>query len=169
MTPENTFLQVRLATSEQDVLAAERLRYRVFVEELGGDGPLVDHALRLERDEFGAVADHLVLVDSRRDAGALEHVVGVYRLFPGDRAAAFGRFYCDGEYDLTRLRGSGLGPQYSGEAQPLVYGGVNVPDCTGLPPEGPEVRPAPMRAPGRPAKGAAREGKKAGTQRGART
>ena len=24
----------------------------------------------------------------------------------------------------TRLRGSGLGPQYSGEAQPLVYGGV---------------------------------------------
>ncbi|WP_126976620.1 GNAT family N-acetyltransferase [Frigidibacter oleivorans] len=98
---------VRLATTEQDLLGAQRLRYRVFVEELGGDGPLVDHANRFERDEFDPVNDHLLLIDTRRDAGALDHVVGVYRLLPGDRAAAFGRFYCDTEYDLTRLRQSG--------------------------------------------------------------
>ncbi|MGB3317217.1 MAG: GNAT family N-acetyltransferase, partial [Albidovulum sp.] len=107
MTPDTTHLQVRLAESDADFLAAQRLRYRVFVEELGGDGPLVDHAARLERDEFDPVNDHLILVDVRRDAVALDHVVGVYRLLRGDRAAEFGRFYCDGEYDLAPLKRSG--------------------------------------------------------------
>jgi putative hemolysin len=98
---------MRLAVDQADLLAAQRLRYEVFVEELGGDGPLVDHAARLERDEFDPHFDHLVLIDPRRSVAALEHVVGVYRLLPGDRAAALGRFYSDGEYDLTPLRASG--------------------------------------------------------------
>ena len=107
MTPDNNFFQIRIATNERDLKAAQRLRYRVFVEELGGDGPLVDHENRLERDEFDPVVDHLCLIDSRRSAEDLDHVVGVYRLLPGTRAAELGRFYCDGEYDLTPLRESG--------------------------------------------------------------
>lgn len=107
MTVDTAQLQVRLAASEADFLAAQRLRYRVFVEELGGDGPLIDHAGRFERDAFDAVNDHLVLVDPRRSAAGYDHVVGVYRLLRGDRAAEFGRFYCDGEYDLAPLRASG--------------------------------------------------------------
>lgn len=107
MTPETFFFETRLATDETDLLAAQRLRYRVFVEELGGDGTMVDHADRLERDEFDPVVDHLVLVDNRRSRQALDHVVGVYRLLPGDRAERFGRFYCDSEYDLTALRAAG--------------------------------------------------------------
>lgn len=98
-----THIIARLAQSESDLLAAQRLRYRVFVEELGGDGPLVDHAARFERDEFDAVADHLILVDTSRSPAALEHVIGAYRLLRGDVAARLGRYYCDGEYDLTRL------------------------------------------------------------------
>ncbi|TRW95160.1 GNAT family N-acetyltransferase [Paracoccus sp. M683] len=107
MTPDSSFFQIRIATSELDLKAAQRLRYRVFVEELGGDGVLVDHANRLERDEFDPVVDHLCLIDSRRNPDDLDHVVGVYRVLPGARAAQFGRFYCDGEYDLTPLRESG--------------------------------------------------------------
>ena len=102
-----SFFDIRLAVSEQDLLAAQRLRYRVFVEELGGDGPLVDHDRRLERDDFDPVVDHLCLIDNRRSADDLDHVVGVYRLLRGDRAQDFGRFYCDAEYDLTPLRQSG--------------------------------------------------------------
>ena len=71
MTSDTNFFDVRLATDETDLKAAQRLRYRVFVEELGGDGEMVDHAARLERDEFDPVVDHLVLVDKRRDADAL--------------------------------------------------------------------------------------------------
>ncbi|MFC0201988.1 GNAT family N-acyltransferase [Paracoccus rhizosphaerae] len=100
------FFQIRLATDPQDLAAAQRLRYRVFVEELGGNGPLVDHDSRLERDEFDPVVDHLCLVDTRRDAQALDHVVGVYRLLRSEVAQRFGRFYCDSEYDLTPLRDS---------------------------------------------------------------
>lgn len=100
-------LSVRLATSDEDLRAAQRLRYSVFVEELGGDGPLVDHAERLEQDAFDPHYDHLLLVDDARDTGALEHVVGVYRLMPGERAAEAGGFYCADEYDLSPLLGSG--------------------------------------------------------------
>jgi len=107
MTPETSYFTTGIATDEADLLAAQRLRYRVFVEELGGDGPLVDHENRLERDEFDPVVDHLVLIDNRRSRQALDHVVGVYRLLSGERAERFGRFYCDGEYDLAPLRASG--------------------------------------------------------------
>ncbi|MFD0981268.1 GNAT family N-acetyltransferase [Tropicimonas aquimaris] len=107
MTPTDPRFDIRLAETEQDLLAAQRLRYAVFVEELGGDGPLVDHENRLERDHFDPHYDHLILVDRRRDPATLDHVVGVYRLMPGDRAEAAGGFYCAGEYDLECLVNSG--------------------------------------------------------------
>ena len=50
MRPADMPFAVRLATEERDFVGAQRLRYEVFVEELGGDGPLVDHDRRLERD-----------------------------------------------------------------------------------------------------------------------
>jgi putative hemolysin len=107
MTPTDPQFTVRLARDARDLRAAQRLRYAVFVEELGGDGPLVDHAARLEADEFDPAFDHLLLVDSRRDAGGLDDVVGVYRLLTGDAAAGVGRFYSETEYDLTPLKASG--------------------------------------------------------------
>lgn len=107
MQSSQDHLKVRLAETEQDRLSAERLRYRVFVEELGGDGPLVDHTGRFERDRFDPFYDHLVLVDTRRDTKALDHVVGVYRLMPGERVAEIGAFYSEDEYDISVLRHSG--------------------------------------------------------------
>ena len=104
---EPSFFQIRLAETSRDLLAAQRLRYRVFVEELGGTGPMVDHDARLECDEFDPVVDHLCLIDTRRSEEDLDHVVGVYRLLTSDRARDFGSFYCDTEYDLTPLRDSG--------------------------------------------------------------
>ena len=103
MFRDEPHLSVRLATDPVDLEAAHRLRYRVFVEELGGDGPLVDHDRRLERDAFDPAFDHLVLIDARRDRAAREHVVGAYRLGRG----LSGRFYCDDEFDLGPLRRGG--------------------------------------------------------------
>ena len=104
---DESIYALRLARDARDLRAAQRLRYRVFVEELGADGPLVDHAARLERDDFDEIFDHLLLIDTRCDPETLEHVVGVYRLLPSDRLAEGGRFYSEGEYDLTPLRESG--------------------------------------------------------------
>lgn len=97
--------EVRLAIDPADLRAAHRLRYQVFVEELGGDGALVDHVERLERDRFDPFFEHLVLVDARRPEG--EHVVGVYRIMRAEGAARAGQFYSEDEYDLTPLRNSG--------------------------------------------------------------
>ncbi len=94
-----------LARDPDDVAAAQRLRYAVFVEELGGDGEMVDHAARRERDAFDAVCDHLILRDLSRPDG--DEVVGVYRLLTEAGAARAGRFYTEEEYDLRPLRRSG--------------------------------------------------------------
>lgn len=107
MTPKNPEFTLRLARDEADLRAAQRLRYRVFVEELGGDGALVDHDARLERDRFDPFFDHLLLIDENRSASAEDKVVGVYRLLPCDRVAAAGQFYSEDEYDLTPLHQSG--------------------------------------------------------------
>jgi len=107
MIASDAHFRVRLARSEADLLGAQRLRYAIFVEELGGDGPLVDHAARLERDALDPYFDHLVLIDSRRDSATLDHVVGVYRLLTEEGAARAGRFYSEDEYDLGPLRASG--------------------------------------------------------------
>jgi putative hemolysin len=107
MTADATPYAVRLAASDEDLMAAQRLRYEVFVAELGGDGPLVDHAARLERDAFDPFFDHLLLVDQRRDPARLDHVIGAYRVLPGERRATAGQFYSETEYDLTPLLASG--------------------------------------------------------------
>ena len=98
---------LRLAQTQEDQQAAQRLRYRVFVQELGGDGALVDHTMQFEVDRFDTFFDHLVLIDERRSRANLEHVVGVYRLLRSDQAARAGQFYTEDEYQITALRNSG--------------------------------------------------------------
>ena len=94
-------LQVRLATTPADVHAAMRLRYKVFVTELGGNGALVDHALEREADQFDAHADHLLLEDARRPVD--DQVIGTYRMLSRKQAQAAGGFYSAAEYDLQPL------------------------------------------------------------------
>jgi len=99
--------QLRLAKAAPDVKGAQRLRYRVFVQEMGAGGDMVDHAAQLEQDELDDHFDHLILVDPAVDPATLDHVIGVYRLLTSERAQQLGRFYSDSEYDLTALRSSG--------------------------------------------------------------
>jgi putative hemolysin len=107
MTAEDSPYAVRLATTPQDLTAAQRLRFQVFVQELGGDGPNVDHVNRLERDRFDPFFDHLILVDRRIDPASEAHVIGAYRVMPSDRRTAAGRFYSETEFDLSPLLASG--------------------------------------------------------------
>ena len=100
-------LRVRLAVDEADRLAAQRLRYDVFVTELGAETPTADHVTRREGDALDEHADHLVLVDQTRDPAGLDHVVGVYRLMTDTAAQSAGGFYCAQEFDLSPLVQSG--------------------------------------------------------------
>ena len=113
--------EVRLARTEAELRAAQRLRYEVFVSELGGDGPMVDHEGRLERDRFDPFFDHLLLFDRAQD-----RLAGVYRVMRDDMAVRAGGFYSAAEYDVSPLLDSGrrlmelgrscLAPAYRGGA-----------------------------------------------------
>ena len=104
---EDSALVVRLARDDRDLRAAQRLRYEVFVQELGARGPGVDHQARLERDRFDPHFDHLLLIDPRRDPDTLQDVVGAYRLLPPERVAAADGYYSEAEFDLSELKSSG--------------------------------------------------------------
>jgi putative hemolysin len=99
-------LNLRLARDARDLQAAQRLRYQVFVQELGATGRLVDHDAKLERDDFDEVFEHLLLIDEARTARGLDHVVGVYRLLTSERMAVSGRYYSEDEFDLGPLKAS---------------------------------------------------------------
>ena len=124
MTHPKPIFKAKFATSPDEFRAAQRLRYNVFVKELGGNGALVDHKNRLERDIYDSYCDHLLLYDAARDSKNGGEVVGVYRILTSERAADLGRFYSEDEYDLEVLKSSGrklmelgrscLHPEYRG-------------------------------------------------------
>lgn len=105
MVSQEPHFELRLASSPEDIRAAQRLRYEVFVAELGADGALVDHEARLEADRFDPFFDHLILLDHRRSVG--DQIVGVYRVMQAQGAKAAGQFYSEDEYDLAPLKSSG--------------------------------------------------------------
>ena len=96
--------RTKIADDASEFRAAQELRYRVFIQELGGGGDLVDHELGLERDRFDPYFDHILLFD---DARITNPIIGVYRVMSCEKANEVGEFYSDEEYDLTALRQSG--------------------------------------------------------------
>jgi putative hemolysin len=91
-------LEVRLARSEAEVRAAQRLRYRIFYEEMAARPTSDMQAAARDFDEFDLICDHLLVVDVTSDA-----VVGTYRLIRRSAALRHGRFYSSDEYDIAPL------------------------------------------------------------------
>ncbi|MEA3120586.1 MAG: hypothetical protein QOH33_123 [Paraburkholderia sp.] len=88
-------LQVAWARTADELREAQRLRYRVFADEMGARlaGPA-----GLYVDRFDSCCDHLLV----RDLNTLK-VVGTYRVLPPHQAARIGGLYAEGEFDLSRL------------------------------------------------------------------
>ncbi|WP_436842945.1 GNAT family N-acetyltransferase [Streptomyces venezuelae] len=91
-TPTTSYVTSIADTTEQ-IRAAQRLRHRVFAEELGAalDTPLPGHDI----DTFDDLADHLIVTDT-----STGDVVGTYRMIPPGRAE---HSYSDGEFELVAL------------------------------------------------------------------
>jgi len=88
--------QITWASNSNEIKEAQRLRYKVFAEEMGAH--LAANSEGLDVDEFDAYCDHLLI----RDQETLK-VVGTYRVLPPHKAQEIGRLYSDSEFDLTRL------------------------------------------------------------------
>jgi L-ornithine Nalpha-acyltransferase len=102
-------LGIRLATSQGEILIAQRLRYVVFHEELGAFADEQARATKTDVDRFDAICDHL-LVTRQRSAQSdplmcfgEEEIVGTYRLLRQSIAQNHGGFYSQSEFDLGPL------------------------------------------------------------------
>lgn len=91
-----TEVEVRLARNEDEVAAAQRLRYRVFFDEMGAHPNPAAQASGRDEDKYDAVCDHLLAV-------ANNQVVGTYRLIRREAAEAVGGFYTTDEFDISSL------------------------------------------------------------------
>lgn len=89
-------LQISWARHQDEVEEAQRLRYKVFVEEMGANLPKAKNGL--DQDLFDAWCDHLIV----RDEETLR-VVGTYRVLTPHQARKLGSLYSETEFDLTRL------------------------------------------------------------------
>ncbi len=87
--------RTRLATSEADIQAAQRLRFDVFNVELQ-EGLSESWRTQLDSDRFDATCDHLVI-----EHIATGKIVGTYRLQTGEMAAAANGYYSEQEFDFT--------------------------------------------------------------------
>jgi L-ornithine Nalpha-acyltransferase len=93
--------ELRHVTRPAELAAAQALRYRVFYEELGAIPDPETRKNHLDVDAFDEHADHLIVVDTSRPAGAMPCVVGCYRMLRESVAREIGGFYTASEFDLT--------------------------------------------------------------------
>jgi putative hemolysin len=100
-------LSLRLARSAEDIHACQRLRYRVFYEELAATPTPAARRDRLDADRFDEFCDHLLVIRQATveeeggfpvDGGSL---VGTYRLLRQEVAESHGGFYTQDEFDIA--------------------------------------------------------------------
>jgi len=95
-------LEVRLVRSDDEVAAAQALRYRVFYDEMHATPSPEMAAARRDFDRFDDFCDHLVVIDHDRGDGP-SGIVGTYRLIRRSVAERHGGFYSIDEFDLGAL------------------------------------------------------------------
>ena len=76
---------VELARSSEDILEAQRLRYRVFAEEMGAN--LKPRIPGVDSDIYDPYCEHLIARDE-----AVDKIVGTYRILHPDAAARVGNY-----------------------------------------------------------------------------
>lgn len=107
----NAAFTVQWAKSEADVRAAQRLRYLVFVVEMGAvpDQQFLKQDEQCEGDRFDDFCDHLLIrapafASSPSDRFApVGPLIGTCRVLRPEPARRAGGFYCETEFDLGPL------------------------------------------------------------------
>lgn len=100
-------LEVRLARTDSELRRAQRLRYRVFFEELNGSPGALARLQRRDGDAFDAICRHVVVLDHAATAKpfrtARPRVVATSRMLTGAVAERQGGFYSAAEFELRPM------------------------------------------------------------------
>jgi putative hemolysin len=93
-------LETRLAVSSKEIDAAQSIRYRVFVEEMGAELPPAAMRMRRDVDAFDEICDHLIVLDTAVEGESHEQIVATYRILRHDVAMRNGGFYSASEFEI---------------------------------------------------------------------
>jgi putative hemolysin len=99
-------LEVRLAHRAAEVRRAQKLRYRVFYQEMAAIADAATLLARRDVDAFDPICDHLLVLDHAHALRMIRPkpaVVGTYRLLRQDVADRHGGFYSAGEFAIADL------------------------------------------------------------------
>ena len=94
--------EVRLAKNFKDIDAAQKLRYRVFYEELKAKPTIKNILYEKDFDELDPFCDHLLVIDHNKST-ARKLIVGTYRLIRRPMTQIHGKFYTEGEFDIKNI------------------------------------------------------------------
>jgi putative hemolysin len=98
-------LTVRLAENEAEIVAAQKLRYQIFCEEMGGQANPQVQAEKRDFDVYDTVCHHMLVIDG--EGSPAERVVGTYRLLTRSNMDKVGHFYSETEYDMSKVKANG--------------------------------------------------------------
>ena len=100
-------LEVRLARKKSEIRRAQRLRYKVFYEEMSARPGALAILSRRDEDGFDPIFDHLLVIDRGEPNDGRRwrrsKVVGTYRVLRQEIAELYDGFYTQGEYDIAPL------------------------------------------------------------------
>jgi putative hemolysin len=92
------------ADSEAEVREAQRLRYAIFVDEMGARlAPPAGTPAGIDADHFDRYCDHLLVRVRERGSEEPGLLVGTYRVLGPEAARRAGACYTEGEFDLAPL------------------------------------------------------------------
>jgi len=96
-TRQHVAYSVALARGEEEVREAQRLRYRVFVEELGAH--LQSRTPGHDIDLYDPFCEHLIVREGHAD-----RIVGTYRILSPAASRRIGSYYSESEFFINRLQ-----------------------------------------------------------------
>ncbi len=100
-------LEVRLARNKSEIKRAQRLRYKVFYEEMSAVPGALAMLSRRDEDLYDPLFDHLLVIDRGGATNGRRFIrpkiVGTYRLLRQEIADQHDGFYTQGEYDILPL------------------------------------------------------------------
>jgi putative hemolysin len=96
-------LETRLAANSDEIRAAQQIRYRVFVEEMGARLPPGAMTAGRDFDAFDDICDHLIVLDTSLEGDTPDRIVATYRLLRQEVAEQHSGFYSASEFDIAPM------------------------------------------------------------------
>lgn len=100
-------IEARLTESKEEIIACQKLRYKIFFEELGANSgaeqnPKV-HEEKRDFDQFDEKCNHIIMYDTSVEGSIEDKIIGTYRLIEKEHISEIGHFFSQYEFDVSSL------------------------------------------------------------------